>query len=997
MSPLRVITRTIGRKKSTASLLLTVYTILMALQASSQGVNFGIPPMRNYTKKEYLAATQNWDASQNSKGLMFWANNDGLLQFDGTRWTTHQVANHTIVRSVAIDSRDRIYVGAQSELGYFSPGKDGNLNYSSLIHLLPSDHQNFEDVWDIVFLDGDVYFRTNKAVFQYSGGKMNILIPTGLLTAMFVTNEGLVIQQDNHTLLLLKDDDFIPFHTLPGLESAVTGCMPWKKDTMILSSLKHGLFYLTKENSGPWITAHDNTLREKRIYSATQLPNGYLALGTSLDGLLVMDNKRRIFRHLNKKCGIQNNNILHTFCDRSGNVWLGLDNGIDCIVMDSPFSNVYPDGEMQATGYAAAVHDNKLYLGVSNGVYMAPWQNFYDPEAGPVFKPVNGSDGQVWNLNALSGQLLMGHHEGVYTIDNGKAIPLHPGSGAWAFVQLSPEYMMGGTYEGLTLFRKINNKWVADRKLEGLKESCRIMVRDDEGVIWISHPYRGLYRIEWHEENKYELKVQFYDQHHGLPSNLNNYVFEIAGKAVIGTEQGVYHFQKNTGRFIPHEDLNRWLGDHWRIKSLKQDHDDNIWFVSDVETGVLLIDDYGLKKEVRKKVFPELHGKLVGGFEFIYPIDRRNIIFGTEQGFLHYDTQSSTGGDSLLQVHLSDVTASGNRDSLLFGGYALLNSEPFESPVLDASFRSLSFSFSATDYKNQSLIEYSTMLEGLENIWSAWSNDTRSNYTNLHPGNYTFKVRARIKDGRESDVVNYSFRIRPPWYKSPAALASYALLFVGFFAGFIFRQRQKFESEKTKMKVSHQRKEAQHMREVELSKAALTEIQNEKLEVEIKFKNQELASTTMHLVQKAEILLTVQEGLNQVLEKSTNPAVKKEIQHLINLLNFDVKLDEDWEHFAYHFDQVHVDFLKQLRERFPQLSSNDYKLCAYLRMNLSTKEIAPLMNISVRGVEGSRYRLRRKLNLSSDANLTDFILSLGADGQQHPTAEKIVTDRSSLN
>jgi DNA-binding CsgD family transcriptional regulator len=102
--------------------------------------------------------------------------------------------------------------------------------------------------------------------------------------------------------------------------------------------------------------------------------------------------------------------------------------------------------------------------------------------------------------------------------------------------------------------------------------------------------------------------------------------------------------------------------------------------------------------------------------------------------------------------------------------------------------------------------------------------------------------------------------------------------------------------------------------------------------------------------------------------------VKKDIHQLLNLVNFDVKLDEDWEHFAHHFDQVHVDFLKNLRERFPQLSASDLKLCAYLRMNLSTKEIAPLLNISVRGVEGSRYRLRKKLDLPNDANLTDFIL-----------------------
>ena len=132
----------------------------------------------------------------------------------------------------------------------------------------------------------------------------------------------------------------------------------------------------------------------------------------------------------------------------------------------------------------------------------------------------------------------------------------------------------------------------------------------------------------------------------------------------------------------------------------------------------------------------------------------------------------------------------------------------------------------------------------------------------------------------------------------------------------------------------------------------------------------------MHLVQKGEILLRVQENLGQILKKSSNPEIKKDIQHLLNLLNFDAKLDDDWQQFAYHFDQVHVDFLKRLREQYPQLSANDHKLCAYLRMNLSSKEIATLMNISVRGVEASRYRLRKRLELSSDANLAEVIMGL---------------------
>lgn len=961
------------------------FLILAALQGLipevfSQGVNLGIPPMRSFSKKNYKGGTQNWDAAQDSHGAMYWANNDGLLRFDGTNWACLPIANHTIVRSVAIDHNDRIFVGAQSEIGYFSPSANGRLTYHSLVELLPPDQRSFEDVWDIVIQGKDIFFRTNHIVFQYTGDTVKIHPQEGELLAMFSSTMGLLIQSGSN-LLIFRNGEFFPFSSLPRLQSQITGAIPWKGDTLLLSTLKNGLFFLKADEIGRWTTPYDQLLIDHRIYSSSGSTNGQIALGTSLNGLIVMDSQRRVTRHLNKKSGLQNNNILHTFCDRAGNIWLGLDNGIDCVILDSPFSTIFPDGEMQATGYCGAVYGDKLYLGVSNGAYVSPWQTYYDPEKGPLFEKVSGSDGQVWSLNVVADQLMMGHHEGPFGLNNRTFQKLSDEQGAWTFVPLSDDYMLGGTYTGLALYKREGQQWLYDRKIKGLSESCRIMVKDEDGSVWVSHPYRGVYHIEWSPAAAYEFRIRSYDDTNGLPTNLNNYVFQVAGKALFTTEKGIFHYDRQTDRFMPAEDFNKLLGTQARVRYLREDAKGNVWYVTDQEVGLLMIDDFGLKKEVRKKVIPELTGKMVGGFEFIFPVDDNNVIIGTEQGFIHYNLNAHSTADTSLQVLLGNIRAIGPRDSLLYGGAyigpAIQLSD--QGPVLQASMNNLSFSYSATEYKNPNLLEYRVQLEGMEKAWSEWSAESRRNYTNLGPGQYTFHVQARLKDGKESKVTSYTFRIRPPWYKSLAALILYGMAVIGLLAGFQIRQRYKFESEKAQMTETHQQKEAAHILEVEQSKAALSEIQNEKLEAEITYKNQELALTTMHLVQKAEILLTVQENLNQILEKSPNPTVKKEIQQLLNLLNFDVKLDEDWEHFAFHFDQVHVNFLKNLREQFPQLSANDYKLCAYLRMNLSTKEIAPLMNISVRGVEGSRYRLRRKLNLPNDANLTEFILGLASN------------------
>ena len=168
------------------------------------------------------------------------------------------------------------------------------------------------------------------------------------------------------------------------------------------------------------------------------------------------------------------------------------------------------------------------------------------------------------------------------------------------------------------------------------------------------------------------------------------------------------------------------------------------------------------------------------------------------------------------------------------------------------------------------------------------------------------------------------------------------------------------------------------MHQLEIDKAAneLVILRNEKLQAEVDFKNSELATSAMHLVQKGELLTKVKSELNRLIKVVDNEKSIGELKKMIKVLSEDDKMDKDWEHFAQHFDKVHRDFVVILKEKHPTVTGNELKLSAYLRMNLSTKEIAQLMNISVRGIEISRYRLRKKLGISSEVNLFDYLINL---------------------
>ncbi|MEM1319646.1 MAG: triple tyrosine motif-containing protein [Bacteroidota bacterium] len=946
----------------------------------AQSPNIGILPIRNYSKSNYKAGTQNWKISQDQRGVLYFANNEGLLSFNGVNWDCLPISNQTILRSVHIHPDGRIFVGGQGEFGYFQAEANGLLRYHSLKSDVPEADRSFADVWDIVIWKESVFFRSEKKIFQFENGQIKVYRTNDTFRFMALIDNELLVQEQFSELLRFDGQAFIPYLSHPALKTSLMAHLAHEQHGILLASTKNGFFSLKDRQLVPFRTPHDAFFAENSILCASVLPNQGIAIGSAVRGLLILDGQLRMRYVLDKERGLQNNNIRSLFLDQAGNLWMGLDNGIDYVSTNSPFTRIYPDGQQEGTGYAVRIFKDNIYFGTSYGLYVADWKSDYDPLVQQTFQLVPGTSGQVWGLDEVGGALLMGHHEGTFELDKLQARNVSTILGGWTYVPIDEQYMVGGHYEGLALFEKTAQGWQFLRKLEGLEESCRIMVMDEQQQLWISHPYRGIYKVNI-KADKRTLDVRFYSAKDGLPSNLFNHVFSINQQPVFAAEKGLYRYNTGSDSFVLDTIFTQLLGPERRIKKLQQDAQGNIWYVVDEEIGVIRITDQGLKKRIEQQHFPELKEQLVGGFENIYPYNPSNIFFGAEKGFIHYDPSKPFPTDSLRLV-LNDIWLTADKDSLLFGGIfneegQLRLQQTAEIPTLPSHQNGLRFSFAATNYRDPENIRYQSWLEGMEKDWSTESTKTERDFTNLGSGKYTFHVRARSLSGQQSVPLSYRFRIAPPWYASLLAITLYIMLFLGLIIAIILRQRSRFELEKAELQSAHQKKEAEHKQLVQQSEQQIVQLQNEKLEAEIRHKNQELASATMHLVQKGEILLKVQERLDKAVRNTKDPGrLREEIRKINSILNQDTAQNNDWEQFAYHFDQVHSDFLKRLRDNYPQLSPNDSKLCAYLRMNLSTKEIAPLMNISVRGVEASRYRLRKKLNLAGETNLVDFILQV---------------------
>jgi DNA-binding CsgD family transcriptional regulator len=935
----------------------------------------GLPDILNYSKQFYKAGAQNRQIRQDKKGILYFANSEGVMTFDGINWKTYPLPNKSIVRSLEFGPDNRLYVGGQDEFGYFSPNELGQLVYHSLKNLLPAEERSFTDVWEIYFYRDWIFFQTSNNIYQVSGNHASIYKSTHW-RFITVCNNRLIAQDYNRGLLSFQNGVWAPFlkHSELPADFFATSITRIGQDSAILTTVKNGAFLLIGDEVTKMQSPALDNIAAAHISASAMVNQDHIALTTNLDGCYIIDKKGSLIQKFSIKEGLQNNNILDIFMDKERNLWLGLDNGIDFIAYNNAIKHIYPDYLNEGSGYAASIFNNELYIGTSNGLYKTTLTGEKDLSyVKGYFYPVANTQGQVWNLSQVNGRLLLGHHDGAFVIANNTATAIDNSSGFWTFLPLSnvlpSSVMIAGTYQGINFYNYLNGDFT-HKNIVAHFESARF-VSIDNNSIWISHPYKGVYRVQLKGTT---AETKYYTLQQGVQSANGNYLFRIKNRLILTTENGIFEYHESTDSFEPSAFYNGIFGKK-NIRYLKEDDAGNIWFVFDKVLGVL--DMSAVKPSII--YFPELTNKFVSGFEHIYPVNKNNIFIGGERGFYHINFEQYKTIKYPLRAQITLVKAMNKKDSVLFGGYMGDANEDHTNletkrSVVGHSWNSFHFEFACPVYAQQANIEYSYFLEGFDEKWSAFGNKTEKEYTNLPAGSYSFKVKVRNNLGNESAPGSYSFTVLPPWYQTRIAYIIYVLLFL-LGAYWLYRvQRNKFKKQQQKHDVEQKRLQYLHQLEKEKTDKEIVKLKNEKLEAEIQHKNTELASVAMHLVQKGEMLAKIKDQIEHLKSRNGDVKDSDDLKKIVRALSEEDKIDKQWEQFSRHFDNVHSDFLSTLKNKYPTLSPNELKLSAYLRMNLSTKEMAQLMNISIRGVEISRYRLRKKLGIPTDVNLFDFLM-----------------------
>ena len=914
------------------------------------------PPLMAYGPELYEAENQNWGITQTSNQTMYFANNSGLLEFDGVNWSLYPVPDNSIVRSVKAVGNN-VYSGSYMDFGVWKINNKNVLEYTSLPKMLDIELKDEEQFWKIIKLDDWLVFQSYSRIYlvnidtnEYSfieseDDITNIFVVDGVLF-FNKKNKGLFKFNNGSTELFLDDSRIV--------KNKLVGMFEFNGKLLLLTE-SNGFYFLENDKLSNWTVDTKIDLNSLRIYSTTKLADNSIVLGTVSKGYFQLTSDGELRYDLNFENGLSNNTILSVFEDQQNNLWLGLDIGISFINLSTQFT-VYNDTKGTiGTVYSSLVYDDYLFLGTNQGLFY----KLRESDANFMF--VEGTNGQVWSLKEIDGLLFCGHDSGTFIIKNNEiqqTISDLPGTWDFKILENNPSVILQGNYSGLSILEKKSGKWNFRNKVKGFDLSTRFFEQTD-GKVFVNHELRGLYELTLSEDLFSFSAVSNISS--SVKKGMGSSILNFSNKLFYFSSFGVSKYDDNNDAFTSVDSFTELLNSFSSRSTLMdvKGSDGLKWCFAN--ENILLLSPGSITEIPKTEIIPvslSNFKKVVNGFENLTKIGLDEYLLGSSNGYFVFNS-STTKPNHLHKIKLNSVEASKANEEK----YRLVLDS---NNVLDSESNSLYFNYSIPHYHNIVKKKYSYKLEGWSSEWSNWSEESSQVFENLPYGEYRFIVKGKIGVTETVNSADFSFKIKRPWFFSNFAILFYVIMLALLWI--VIHNSYKIYYNKQQLKVLKKSEEDIALRDLESSQK-LMKLNNEKLKLDIESKNRELAISTMSLIKKNEFLNDIK---NELKDKEGVQDLKK----VIKIIDKNLNNTDDWKLFEEAFNNADKDFLKLIKSLHPNLTPNDLRLCAYLRLNLTSKEIAPLLNISYRSVEVKRYRLRKKIDLPHESSLTSYILEL---------------------
>jgi signal transduction histidine kinase/ligand-binding sensor domain-containing protein len=793
----------------------------------------GLPFITMYGQQRTGGQFQSWSFVQDRRGVMYVGNNAGVLEYDGAAWRLIETDKKNIARSLALDSSGHVFVGSTGDFGWLVPDSTGNLQFQSLLYTVPEQEREFGYVWTMRVVDSNIYvqsrdkiFRLRPQVLQASGTKdivhpswhVKTWRPTGRFGYACAIGHTYYVNQSEIGLMKMEGDSL---RLLPGgqqfagerLQVMLPLAEPGHQGAdgpILIGTFNRGLFLFDGNSFRPWKTDVDALLRDYTIYDGTLLADGHIALATLSGGIVVIDREGHAVMHLDQGSGFTSNSVNAVFVDRSGLLWAAPEKGICIIETPSPLSQF--SGTSGAAGAVSDIlrHEAIVYVGTSLGV-------FYFDDRTSTFVPIRGflpGNHQAFAFLPVGHRLLAATGTGVYEITPSSATLVRSNTRGTSFNPVSlhrsrqdTNRVFVGLFDGIASLR-LNSAghWVDEGRIGNIQTYILRIVEPEPGVLWLGTADTGPMRVRFTGTSLQNPVIDHFGAQEGFEAIGGSSVHYAAGRLFITSKAGVYRFDELARHFVLDSLMaGIGIGGSPDEHQVKEDPHGNLWVNLGRESVFLrrqANDSYQLDKT------PLFRFADVRSVAAIFPEASGIVWFGNSEGIIRYDgnLRKDYGADYPSLIRRVTI----NEDQTLYAGAERV-AEP-SAEKLPHEQNALRFEYSATHYENPAETQFQVMLEGFDPHWSAWSDESKKDYTNLPAGDYRFRVRAKNVYQHLSQEASFNFAILPPWHRTLPAYGLYGIAFIGLVFGVDRLQRRRV--------IRQERRQAQ-LREVELrAKAA---------------------------------------------------------------------------------------------------------------------------------------------------------------------------------
>jgi AraC family transcriptional regulator, chitin signaling transcriptional activator len=812
-------------------------------------------------------------------------------------------------RSVLVVNDSLIYTGSDLDFGVWNKNKYQGFDYNSLYPFQEVAQEVSEEFWDVYLLGEAIIFVSFQNIYIYQNEQLVKTAAPSRFTGSFLVNNSLYFADEKNGLYVFDKFSLQQVFEYPENLTFHITGIYENANGLVIVARDQGLFQFDSDKLYRLGNTLSERLKTAKVFSFEQIEDTYAAFGTVLKGLYITDKEGKIIHHINRHKGLPSNTILALHHSRAGKLWLGMDYGVSSLDLKNNFTWFFDYRGDFGTAYTALLKDGRFYLGTNQGLYRSKWEELNNNLEFFRLQIVPETEGQVWTLENIDNTILMGHDKGLFVVEENRIEKLCDEVGIWSILMYN-DFLLTGNYNGISVFRKEGGNWSFWKKMELILGSCNQLLIEKENILWVNIPNFGLIRAVLNEELNPVERIIFPE--HDFEGN-DAFLFKNDDGIQVRTDEFQYTFDAAKKEFT-------------QIFQPQDTHKPE---------GVLP----GIYKSV----------KLNYDYEF-YP-----VFNGFALKYLHSNDFSEPQNHTVV---FRKLEAFRNKEKkLIFPGAEV--PYPFNNFRIECIV------------PNQENVLYQYKLND-ETEWSAWMPENTFDFVGLSPGEHEIRVRASVL-GEITEEQSVLLNIAPPWYRAWYAYLFYVLLILTTIFVMRCRHIKALKKQKLKMLRKEQnalRKQAErHQQEIEQLEQEKLQAEFEQLKQQLKNKTIELATKARDNEEKNRLILALKETCEKAQK---NPSITKlKLAEMSRTLDSYLKVDDNT--FEIQIDELHQDFFKKLKEKFPSLSSNDLRWCAYLKIGLNSKEIADILNIQPSSAYISRSRLRKKLNLETEEDLYSFL------------------------